>query len=311
MKKAYFILDEKSKIIEEKDTSLLLMKELKKRGFSVKVSLKNMLFLNEKNQLNLATYESFYQKKGDNFYEEENQILEIPAENDLIFMRLDPPVDTEFYQICQLLLNTKAKVVNSPLALMKYSEKQIPFLFPGNKDSIISSSFEQILQWISQNSLQKIVLKSLNEYAGREVISLEINDDKFEENLLNFVKKNKVICVQKFLEKVWEGDRRIFLTQKSVIGKMNRIPSKNDFRANTILGSTTEDFTLNNDDLEMVKNIQKFMRENDIFIACTDSIDGFLTEVNITSPSGLPPINKISQENNEVKLIDDLLADLG
>jgi glutathione synthase len=116
--------------------------------------------------------------------------------------------------------------------------------------------------------------------------------------------------VQKFLPNVSKGDKRVFLVAGAPVGAVNRLPRHGTFLANIHQGAICESTTLTARELHVIAGIAPTLRREGIFLAGADFIDGFLTEINITSPSAVRQINAVSGIRLEVKIVDAMLERL-
>lgn len=171
---------------------------------------------------------------------------------------------------------------------------------------MVSRNIKYILEIIQSDSKEWVV-KPLNRRSGEGVIWITGDECNIEQILkLSTHNEQEFVIVQEFLADVYQGDKRIFLVNGIPIGWMNRIPPPNDFRANIHLGATPEKCHLNNRDMEIIKRVSNELAKMDIPIACLDIIGGYLSEVNVTSPSGIPEINQITGKQHEGYIVDYL-----
>ena len=110
--------------------------------------------------------------------------------------------------------------------------------------------------------------------------------------------------LQKFLPEIIKGDIRILLIDQKPIGHFKRIPAKNDFRSNLIIGGKAKTYLLNKRDIEICKRIKPILKKNKLFFVGIDIIGNFLTEINTTSPTGIASLNKIKGQKIEKQIWD-------
>jgi glutathione synthase len=119
-----------------------------------------------------------------------------------------------------------------------------------------------------------------------------------------------LLVVQKFLPTVSKGDKRVFLVAGEPVGAVNRLPRSGTFLANIHQGAICDPATLTDRERHIIANIAPTLRRERIFLAGADFIDGFLTEINITSPSAVRQINAVSGLRLEQKIVDAMLERL-
>jgi glutathione synthase len=112
--------------------------------------------------------------------------------------------------------------------------------------------------------------------------------------------------VQTFVPQVANGDKRVFFVDGEPIGRMNRVPPTGEWRANIHLGAKPAPFELSDRDNEIVAGVVQLLKGYDLPIACIDIIGDYLTEINVTSPSGIPEINSIYGKGHEARIVDYL-----
>ncbi len=229
------------------------------------------------------------------------------SEFDIVIMRKDPPVD-EAYTACTFILDdARTRVLNSPTGIRNFNEKihimNWSHIIP---EMIVSCNIEEILSFSKQFE-HGLVVKPINLFNGRGIHKIDAANSQARE-LVGQATKNQTefVVAQRFVPDVARGDKRIFLIEGKPIGWMNRIPATNDWRANIHRGATPEKFSPNERDLEIVEAIAPTLAEMDLPIACIDIIGGFLTEVNVTSPSGIPEINAVENDERETLIVDFL-----
>ncbi len=233
-------------------------------------------------------------------------------EFDLVFMRKDPPVDINYLNACQILmLCKKALVVNDPGSIIKFNEKLSTLNFPElTPITLVSRSREEIKEFLARH--QKIVIKPIDQMGGRGVFSIELGDENVDA-LVNTAtnQANNLVIVQKYLPEIkTEGDKRIIMINGKARGAMLRIPPAHDFRANLAAGGSYAEYDLTSKDLEICAQLEKFLVDNGIYFAGIDLIGTKLTEINITSPTGLHEISRTQGLEGENKLEAILLREL-
>jgi len=232
---------------------------------------------------------------------------------DAVLVRKDPPVDTLFLQLTLILdhLDKDITQFNDIEALRNFNEKILPLRWPDyTPPTLISMHIDHFTQFVKEH--QCIVLKPLNDCSGRGI--LKIDWDK-SENFLAQIKtalndaqgKPRFLVAQKYLHAISEGDKRVYLVNGNPLGQVNRIPQAGKFLANIHQGAKCEATTLSARENLIIRTIAPFLREQGIFLAGADFIGGYLTELNITSPSAIRQINEVSGVSLQHRIVDAML----
>lgn len=211
---------------------------------------------------------------------------------DCIFFRKDPPIDNEYITILQMLKELELQdtlVLNSPSALIHFNEKILGYNLSNPKiPTIIGNDFKEI-----KNHLEKyneIVLKPTNLMAGNGIIKLK-NKKGADVIIKDYLKKYRIIIAQKYLKTISNGDNRIII-YNGIVEKniLTRYPPKNDFRANIAYGGRYEIKEIQKKYIPLLEHIAAFLKYHGVFFAGIDMIGQYITEINITSPTGLQQI---------------------
>ena len=299
------IIDPLETLQVEMDTSLLVIAECNQRKHNVFITTLDDLYIQD-DQAWTTWQKINYKSNTENFLETtESKFKESLDMCDIVFMRKDPPFDTAYLSSTYILDYAKTEVINSPAGLRNVNEKLFALRLPEiTPISFVSRNIKEILAMLEQ---KKWVVKPLNLRSGEGIFQIG-RDDWNTEHILQSVTNNgsEFVIVQEFLSDVYKGDKRIFLVDGEPIGIMNRIPPKNNFRANIHLGAKPEKCDLTDRDIYIIEQVNKNLVEMDIPIVCLDIIGNYLSEVNVTSPSGIPEINKVTNKKHEGYIVDYL-----
>ncbi|MCI4665828.1 MAG: glutathione synthase [Neomegalonema sp.] len=297
--------DEPSTLTIEMDTSLLIAAEANRRGHDVFYAWPQKLTLGASGP-EAEWWGMDYSADGRLPKDTVSNPERMSANAfDVVLMRQDPPVDERYVSITQMLDFCTVPVLNNPTDVRSFSEKisvlRLPHLCP---PSIVAIDPDEMLRFIA-DSPEGCVLKPLNEFSGHGVLRLK----KDEPDLRGLLEKGtdgfaKYVMIQHFAPAVAEGDKRIYLLEGKPIGRMNRVPAKGEWRANIHLGAQPAKFEMTPRDEEIVEGVAGLLSEYDLPITCIDIIGDTLTEINVTSPSGIPEINKIYGDGHEKALVD-------
>ena len=226
---------------------------------------------------------------------------------DLVLFRKDPPVD-EAYLTATLILERAAAVVpvvNDPVSLRTVNEKllalEVPEFVP---PTLVSNDAARLAAFAARHG--RIILKPLTNCSGRGIIVVDAAAAPTALDRYVAAQEGRYVVAQRFLPGVVHGDKRIFLLDGEAIGAVNRIPQGPDQLANIHQGARVEATTLTARDQAIVAALGPKLRARRLWLAGIDVIDGWLTEVNVTSPSAARQINAVSGHHIEVPIVDRL-----
>ncbi len=298
------IIDPLESLHPAMDTSLLVAAEAQRRGHTIHSATLDDLYAKD-GQARARWREVFYDSKTP---PQAGATEDAPLDAlDIVVMRKDPPVDEAYLAACFLLEGTATPVVNSPAGLRLYNEK-ISHLAWGDAapPTLVSRNAKDIRAFVAAQP-NGAVCKPLNLYSGKGVLRLNADAGDLAGTIATATKGGEnFVVTQRYLPAVCEGDKRIYLVEGEAIGWMNRRPKPGEWRANIHLGATPEVLTLSQRDRDIIDHVAVGLRPYDLPLACIDIIGAYLTEVNVTSPSGLPEINQVTGHSLEGILVDFL-----
>ena len=284
-----------SKLNPLTDTSIFLAYEIQKKNYKIfYYDPKDLSIINFK-----VVAEGFFIKfdyKKKRFFEIlKKQKLEL-IKCKYLLVRQDPPFNLEY--ICSTLILDKikkrVKVINDPTAIRNVSEKLFSTKYQKfMPDTIFSQNIDQIRKFFKKH--KKVIVKPINSYSGNNIHLLTKFNLKFFQK---FIKKHDHIMCQKYLSKIKEGDKRVFLINGKVCGAISRIPKKGSFLSNLSKGAKPINIKLTNKEMKISKLISKDLKKDKIFFAGIDFIDEQLNgDINVTSPTGLKTFYDLSKIN--------------
>ena len=284
-----------SKLNPLTDTSIFLAHEIQKKNYKIfYYDPKDLSIINFK-----VVAEGFFIKfdyKKKRFFEIlKKQKLEL-IKCKYLLVRQDQPFNLEY--ICSTLILDKikkrVKVINDPTAIRNVSEKLFSTKYQKfMPDTIFSQNIDEIRKFFKKH--KKVIVKPINSYSGNNIYLLTKFDLKFFQK---FIKKHDHIMCQKYLSKIKEGDKRVFLINGKVCGAISRIPKKGSFLSNLSKGAKPINIKLTNKEMEISKMIGKDLKKENIFFAGIDFIDEQLNgDINVTSPTGLKTFYDLSKIN--------------
>jgi glutathione synthase len=231
------------------------------------------------------------------WYQVENKVLTCLEEMDAVFMRSDPPVTVPYLYttyILDLIDPEKTLVVNSPKGLRTANEKIYALQFTAViPETIVSQDKLVIAKFVEQK--QSAVLKPLGGKGGEGILFLESGDRNFNSIIeVSTHQGLEPVMVQEYLPAAKEGDKRIIMLDGEAIGAVNRIPSGNEFRGNMAVGGIAAKVEITDREQEICKIVAPQLRADNLYFVGIDVIGGYLTEVNVTSPTGIREIDRLN-----------------
>ena len=291
------IMDPIQNIDITKDSTIAIIESLQKSSKIFYITPGTLHINNKKvyGELGRLKIDSKKQK----FYEVSSPRLEELTELDCVLFRLDPPVDEYYIQLTYILDHLESQgvlIINSPQSLRDFNEKILGNILSNKQiPTIITSNKNHIMDFLKKH--KKIVLKPMNLMAGKGITSLSYNDgtDFLAEE---FNDSRKYVICQKFIDEIINGDTRILITNGVVHEDvLVRYPPKNDFRSNLSYGGKYKVEEINKKYLNHLKEVAEYLKYNRIYFAGVDMIGDYITEINITSPTG---IKQIEEKNKRI-----------
>jgi glutathione synthase len=214
------------------------------------------------------------------------------ADFDVVLLRQDPPFDLAYITSTHLLdrIHPKTLVVNDPAQVRNAPEKMFVMEYPDlMPPTLITRDLAEIKAFRAEHG--DIVMKPLYGKGGEAVFRLQREDLNFGSLYDLFaVTFREQWVVQKFLPAVRDGDKRIILVDGVFAGAVNRVPAPDDLRSNMVRGGTPKETDLTAREREICARLGPQLRERGLIFVGIDVIDGWLTEINVTSPTGIRAI---------------------
>ena len=303
--KFLFLMDPIERINIDADSTFVLMLESNKRGHEVFYAEITALELSEGKSWATVRPAIVRRKKGDHY------TLGAPIricldDMDAIFMRKDPPVDVNFI-LSTLVLDRVAPhvvMVNRPQTLRDWNEKlaalHYPELIP---PTIVTADRARLRSFVEE--VEHAVVKPLVGAGGFGVLRVGRGDMNLGSAIDLLTNEGRtMIEAQAFIASVSEGDKRIILCDGEPIGALNRRPRPGELRANLHVGGAAEKTILTDRDREICSTIGPELRRRGLLFVGIDVIGGYLTEINVTSPTGLQEIARLDGIQLEAQIID-------
>ncbi|MEZ5985522.1 MAG: glutathione synthase [Hyphomonas sp.] len=226
----------------------------------------------------------------------ETVTLDLAKDVDVILMRQDPPFDLSYITACHMLelVTGETLVLNDPAGVRSSPEKILPLMFPDLMPPTLVSRDPAAIEDF-RGRYKDIIVKPLYGHGGAGVFRLKEDDSNLDSLLeLFFSKSREPVMVQAFLPAVSEGDKRIMLVDGKAVGALNRRPKSGQVRSNLVVGGTAEKTDLSDADKRICEAIGPELRRRGLVLTGIDVIGGRLTEINVTSPTGVQAIKKLS-----------------
>ena len=302
MKKHFKIaiqMDPLESINIKSDSTYILALEAQKRGYRLFHYLpENLIYENGRVSAICNAFKLFPNKKI--FFKKSKTQKIVLDDCDVILVRQDPPFNMSYITATYLLemVSDKTLILNDPKSIRDNPEKLSMFNFKNIvPPTLISKNLEQCFNF--QKKYKKTIIKPLYGNGGEGISKLEGTNTLLKRKILKLISRYKQpIVIQKYLKEIKEGDRRIILIDGEYVGSVARIPKKGSVTANFHTGGSAKKVGLVRRDKKICSILKPFLKKNKLFFTGIDVIGNYLTEINVTSPTGIQEINKL----NRVKL---------
>ena len=226
------------------------------------------------------------------------------ADAQAVLIRKDPPFDIPYLYATLMLERVRGRTVlmNDPRGLRDANEKLYALHFAKHMPrTLVTSSEEQIFAFVKEVG-GRGVIKPLDGAGGSGVMMLLPNDKNARAIVQTVTAEgSRLAMVQEFLPAVEKGDKRVLLLDGEILGAINRIPRDDDFRSNIHVGGSVEPYVVTKEERAMIDDITPRLKHDGLVFVGLDVIGGKLTEVNVTSPTG---IQQLSQHENRDVAVD-------
>ena len=280
----------------ESDTTWLMATTAQDRGHALWIYDFRTLALEDGRLFCRARPATLRQTQGDHVTLGEEVQLDLAEDVDVILMRQDPPFDMAYVTATYLLetVHPRTLVVNDPSEVRSAPEKLLATRFPGlQPPTLISSDPVALVDFHRRHG--DVVLKPLHGAAGSGVVRLKADDPNLEALIeIHAAGSRDPLVIQKFIPAVSAGDKRIILIDGEPVGAINRVPAKDQVRSNLRVGGTAAPVELTARDREICAAIGPTLRERGLLFVGIDVIGDYLTEINVTSPTGAQQLKRFS-----------------
>lgn len=243
----------------------------------------------------------------DRWYELGDRMV-LPLESmDAVFMRTDPPVNVPYLYATYILDYVdpaKTLVVNNPGGLRSANEKMYALQFrEAMPETIVTQDKKTVRDFVDRRG--RAILKPLGGKAGEGILFLETGDRNLNSMVEISTQQGQLpVMVQQFLPEAKDGDKRIILLDGEPIGAVNRIPTGDEFRVNMAVGGRVEGVQITDREREICAQLAPSLRRDGLYFVGIDVIGAYLTEVNVTSPTGVREIDRLDHTSLGKQIIE-------
>jgi glutathione synthase len=216
------------------------------------------------------------------------------ADVDCVAIRKDPPFDAEYLYVTLMLerLRGRVLVVNDPRGLRDANEKLYTLHFARHMPrTLVTSDRDRILRFVAE--LGTAVVKPLDGAGGAGVMVVD-KSDRNTRSIVDYITREGAVhaMVQEFVPAVRQGDKRVLLLDGAVLGAINRVARDDDVRSNIHAGGRVEPCEVTSEERAIITEMRPRLKEDGLVIVGLDFIGGKLTEVNVTSPTGIQELSR-------------------
>ena len=283
-----------SKLNPKSDTSIFLANEIQNKYKIFYYEPRNLSIINSK--IIAKGYFIKFNYKSKNFFKIiKKQKLNLETCK-FILIRQDPPFNLEYISTTYILdqIKKKVRIINDPTSIRNVSEKLYSAKYKKfMPNTIFSQNIDEIKKFFKIN--KNVIIKPIHSFSGNDILLL----NKFDQKIINkFIKKHDHIMCQKFLSKIKDGDKRVFIIDGKVAGAISRVPKKGSFLSNLSKGAVPINVGLTKKELKISNLIAKDLKKENIYFSGIDFIDQKLNgDINVTSPTGLKTFFDLSNIN--------------
>ena len=273
-----------SKLNPKSDTSIFLANEIQNKYKIFYYEPRDLSIINSK--IIAKGYFIKFNYKSKNFFKIiKKQKLNLETCK-FILIRQDPPFNLEYISTTYILdqIKKKVRIINDPTSIRNVSEKLYSAKYKKfMPNTIFSQNIDEIKKFFKIN--KNVIIKPIHSFSGNDILLL----NKFNQKIINkFIKKHDHIMCQKFLSKIKDGDKRVFIIDGKVAGAISRVPKKGSFLSNLSKGAMPINVGLTKKELKISNLIAKDLKKENIYFSGIDFIDQKLNgDINVTSPTGL------------------------
>jgi len=309
-----FVMDPPEIMDVDADTTFALALEAQNRGHRLLYLRPEDLGVDEGRVTAVAQPLSLRRERGSHFELGDRRHVFLDDAADAVLQREDPPVDAAYVTATQILsLCRRSLVVNRPAGILAANEKLYALHFADlMADTRVTREIPKLIDFMAKMGGHMIV-KPLDGRGGEGIFHVS-NQDR---NLFSILEQStrfgtRPVMAQRYLEGVRvSGDKRILLLEGEPLGALARVPADAEIRANLHVGGTAAKASVDADDRRIIDRLRPWLERDGLFFVGIDVIGGKLTEVNVTSPTGIQEMGRFDGIAYEARVIDALEARIG
>ena len=300
------VMDPVDKINIDKDTTFVLMLEAQRRGHQIYLLELDDLFI--RGGRAHGRYRPLKLARATPHYELGDFAVGPLGDFNTVWMRKDPPFDMKFFfatHLLSLIDQRKCFVMNNPKGLREANEKLYALRFPEQiPQTLVSSDRDRLKNFMAELGGEMIV-KPLDGCGGSGVFYLN-ESDRNTNSILEAATDNgrRLIMAQRYLPEIRQGDKRIIVLNGEPLGAVLRVPLESETRGNIHVGGTCVKAEVTARDREICAALAPYLRADGLYFTGLDVIGSFLTEVNVTSPTGIQEVNALNGVCLEAQVVD-------
>jgi len=305
--KTLYVMDSLDKINVKGDSTYMMMLEANRRGWDTFFCHPGDLFVKE--GVAHARMSQVLVKSEEPHFTPFSAAEHSLDEFDVVWMRKDPPFNMDYVFSTYMLdlIPDTTLVLNDPRSIRNCNEKMFALQWAAyGPDTLVTREIKRAMEWAQ--SYEKVVIKPWDGNGGRGVLVTHFGDPNFRSMLEVLTGEEKqYILVQQYLPEIKQGDKRIILIDGEVVGQMARVPGEGDHRGNMHVGASVVSCELSPRDQEICEQLKPTLQKLGLLFVGIDIIGDYLTEINVTSPTGIQEINALMGTKIEKILTDKIL----
>ena len=308
-----FVMDPLASIQIATDTTFVLMLEAQRRGHTVLFVDPLDLGVEGGRVTARITPVRLRREAGRHAETGETRRAVLDDEVDVVFQRKDPPVDEAYVTATQILaLCRRALVLNRPSGILAANEKLYALHFADlMPDTLVAREIPRFVDFMAKLGGEMIV-KPLHGKGGEGIFHVR-HDDR---NLFSILEQStrfgsRWAMAQRYVPGVRQGDKRILLLEGEPLGALLRVPAEHESRANLHVGGRAARASLDEADRRIVERVAPWLARDGLFFVGIDVISGLLTEINVTSPTGVQEMNALDGVRYEERILERVEARVG
>jgi glutathione synthase len=305
--KIAFLIDPLSNMRHSDDTSFAIMHECDRRRHELYFFESRDIFF-----YNKSVYASLTRCRTDaaKGVLAQKRIIKDLKRLDVLFIRKEPPFNDDYLACTYLLDHLKGHVfiLNDPTGIRSNNEKLSALKFLQHTPrTLVGYDILTLQKTLRSKSLNSFVMKPLYDKGGKGICRGSTHDKNLDAKLRGLTHRGqRAVVLQQFIPHEKTGDKRILLLDGVAIGAFTRLPQGKEFRANMALGAIAKPARITSSDKKIIRDLKPYLRENGLFFTGIDILSGYLSEINVTSPAGIPEINAFKKTHLEKRVVNFL-----